>query len=96
MADFTVFDGYIGKNATHLRRMAVIKARGYSNNPDYMARLREINTHRSWGIQLDDQDRIVATPEKISDILHVLLDHRLRSELSGNQYDVPSITPVSQ
>lgn len=96
IADFAVFDAFIGKNATHLRRMAVIKARGYYNNPDYMARLREINTLRAWGIQFDNQGRIVATPEKMSDILHVLLDHRLRSELSDNQYDVPSTTPVGQ
>ncbi|WP_439671107.1 DUF4868 domain-containing protein [Cupriavidus necator] len=96
IADFAAFDTFIGKNATHLRRMAVIKARGYYNNPDYMARLREINALRAWGIQFDDQGRIVGTPEKMSDILHVLLDHRLRSELSDNQYDVPSTTPVGQ
>ena len=96
IADFAVFDAFIGKNATHLRRMAVIKARGYYQNPDYMARLREINGLRGWGIQFDDQGRIVATPEKMRDILHVLLDHRLRSELSDNQYDVPSTTLVGQ
>jgi len=94
IADFVVFDAFIGENATHLRRMAVIKARGYYNNPDYMMRLREINGVRGWGIQFDAQGRIVATPEKMRDILHVLLDHRLRSELSDNQYDVPSTTPV--
>lgn len=96
IADFAVFDSFVGKNATHLRRMAVIKARGYYQNPDYMARLRDINSLRGWGIQFDDQGRIVATPEKMRDILHVLLDHRLRSELSDNQYDVPSTTPVGQ
>ncbi len=94
IAGFAVFDAFIGANATHLRRMAVIKARGYYNNPDYMTRLREINGVRGWGIQFDDQGRIIATPEKMRDILHVLLDHRLRSELSDNQYDVPSTTPV--
>ena len=96
IADFAVFDTFIGRNATHLRRMAVIKARGYYNNLGYMARLREINALRGWGIQFDDQGRIIGTPEKMSDILHVLLDHRLRSELSDNQYDVPSTTPVGQ
>jgi len=90
IANIGVFDAFIGKNATHLRRMAVIKARGYYNNPDYMTRLRDINGLRGWGIQFDDQGRIVATQEKMRDILHVLLDHRLRSELSENQYDVPS------
>jgi hypothetical protein len=94
IADFAVFDAFIGKNATHLRRMAVIRARGYYQNPDYLARLREINGLRNWGILFDAEGRIVATPERMSDILHVLLDHRLRSELSDNQYDVPSTTPV--
>lgn len=94
IADFAVFDAFIGRNATHLRRMAVIKSRGYYQNPNYMARLRDINGLRNWGIQFDAAGRIVATPETMSDILHVLLDHRLRSELSDNQYDVPSTTPV--
>lgn len=96
LADFTVFDTFIGKNATHLRRMAVIKARGYYQNPDYMARLREVNVVRRWGIQFDEQGRIVPTTETMRDILHVLLDHRLRSELSDNQYDVPSTSLVGQ
>ena len=96
IADFAVFDAFIGRNATHLRRMAVIRARGYYDNPDYMTRLRQINGLRNWGIQFDAEGRIVATPETMSDILHVLLDHRLRSELSDNQYDVPSTMPVGQ
>lgn len=44
-----------------------------------MARLREINGLRNGGFQFDADGRIVATPETMSDILHVLLDHRLRS-----------------
>ena len=96
VADFAVFDAFIGNNATHLRRMAVIKARGYYQRADYMDRLRQVNELRGWGIQFDGQGRIVATPETMRDILHVLLDHRLRSELSDNQYDVPSATPVGQ
>lgn len=94
IASFQIFDQFIGNNATHLRRMAVIKVRGYYNNPDYMARLRQINQLRNWGIQFDAQDRIVPTADKMRDILHILLDHRLRSELSENDYDVPATTPV--
>ena len=94
IANIAVFDTFIGKNATHLRRMAVIKARGYYNDPNFMTRLRNFNQVRGWGIQFDAQGRIVATPEKMRDILHVLIDHRLRSELSENQYDVPSTTLV--
>lgn len=96
LADFAVFDTFIGKNTTHLRRMAVIKARAYYEKPDYMARLREVNGLRGWGIQFDQQGRIMPTTETMRDILHVLLDHRLRSELSDNQYDVPSTSLVGQ
>ena len=95
IANINVFDAFIGTNSTHLRRMSVIKARGYYNNQNYMTRLREISELRGWGIEFDAQGRILATPEKMRDILHVLLDHRLRSELSENEYDVPSTTPVS-
>lgn len=94
IADLAHFDAFVGKNATQLRRMAVIRARGYYQRPDYMARLREINGLRGWGIQFDEQGRILATPDKMRDILHILLDHRLRSELSDNQYDVPSTSPI--
>jgi hypothetical protein len=94
ISDMTLMDAFVGTNATQLRRMAVIRARGYYNNPDYLARLREVNELRDWGIQFDDQGRIVPTVDRMRDILHVLLDHRLRSELSENQYDVPSTSPV--
>lgn len=96
IVNFDVFDTFIGTNATHLRRMAVIKARGYYQDPNYMVRLREINGLRGWGIQFDELGRIVPTQEKMRDILHILLDHRLRSELSDNQYDVPSTVLVGQ
>ncbi len=71
----------------------------YQNSKDTnayveMAKTSQINGLRNWGIQFDAEGRIVATQETMSDILHVLLDHRLRSELSDNQYDVPSTTPV--
>ena len=64
IANLAVFDAFIGKNATHLRRMAVIKARGYYNNLNYMTRLREINALRGWGIQFDEQGRIEATQKR--------------------------------
>jgi hypothetical protein len=93
-ADMAPIDAFVGKNATQLRRMTVIRARGYYNNPSYLTRLREVNDARNWGIQFDDTGRIVATEETMRAIMHVLLDHRLRSELSENQYDVPSTSPV--
>lgn len=92
--DMKPIDDFIGTNATHLRRMTVIRARGYYNNPNYLTRLKEVNDARNWGIQFDSRGRIVPTAETMRSIMHVLLDHRLRSELSENQYDVPSTSLV--
>ncbi|WP_422614842.1 Kiwa anti-phage protein KwaB-like domain-containing protein [Methylobacter svalbardensis] len=72
----------------------VIRARGYYKNPNYLIRLRDVSSTREWGIQFDDSGRIIPTEETMRSIMHILLDHRLRSELSENQYDVPSTSPV--
>jgi hypothetical protein len=93
-SDMAPLDAFVGTNATQLRRMTVIRARGYYKDPNYLSRLKEVSDTRSWGIQFDDVGRIVATEETMRAIMHVLLDHRLRSELSENQYDVPSTSLV--
>lgn len=86
---------YVGNNAIQLRRMTVIKERGYYNNAGYMQRLRTVSALRGWGIVFDADGKICPTAETVRDIIQVLLDHRLRSELSENQYDVPSTIPVA-
>lgn len=95
ISDMAPIDAYVGNNAMHLKRMTVIKMREYYKRPGYLEKLREVSDYRGWGIQFDDKGRVVPTEEKVRDILHILLDHRLRSELSDNQYDVPSVTPIS-
>ncbi len=94
ISDMAPIDAFVGTNATQLRRMTVIRARGYYKNPNYLIRLREASSTREWGIQFDDSGRIVPTEETMRSIMHILLDHRLRSELSENQYDVPSTSLV--
>lgn len=95
IADIVPMNAYVGTNTTQLRRMTVIRARGYYKNTDYLARLKTVNATRNWGIAFDDQGRIVPTAETMRAIMQALLDHRLRSELSENQYDVPSTSLVS-
>lgn len=86
---------YVGNNAIQLRRMTEIKKRAYYNNAGYMQRLREVSALRGWGIAFDADGKISPTAETVKDIIQVLLDHRLRSELSEKQYDVPSTIPVN-
>jgi len=85
---------YVSTNAMQLRRMAVIRDKGLYRDTQYVARLRNVNGSRGWGIQFDVNGRIAPTGETVRVILQVLLDHRLYSELSLATYDVPSTTPV--
>lgn len=93
-SDITLLVQHVGTNAMHLRRMAVVQQRAHYANPDYMQRLRDTNAVRNWQIQFDDQGRIVPSEDTIRTIIQVLLDHRLHSELSETDFDVPSANPV--
>lgn len=93
-ADVSALETFVGTNTTHLRRMAVVQERGFYNNPAYMQRLLVVNQARGWNIAFDDDGKIIASVETARSIIHVLLNHRLRSELSETDFDVPSASPV--
>lgn len=85
---------HVGTNTMHLRRMAVIEQRAYYANPAYMQRLRAVCANRKWDIKFDNNGRIFATQDNMKDVMQVLLNHRLFSELSLESFDVPSTAPV--
>jgi hypothetical protein len=85
---------YVSTNAMQLRRMAVVRTKGYYKDPEYVARLKTVNAERGWGIQFDGNGRITPTGPTARVIMQVLLNHRLYSELSLGTFDVPSTTPV--
>lgn len=93
-ADMAALETFVGTNTTHLRRMAVVQERGFYNNPAYMQRLLAVNEARGWNIAFDSDGKIIASAETARSIIHVLLNHRLRSELSETDFDVPSASPV--
>lgn len=93
-ADMAALEAFVGTNTTHLRRMAVVQQRAFYNDAAYMGRLIDINRSRGWNIVFDGNGRIVATAETARSIIHVLLNHRLRSELSETDFDVPSANPI--
>lgn len=92
--DLAPLIAHVGTNTMHLRRMAVIEQRGHYADPLYMARLRQVNDQKQWGIAFDPQGRIIATEESLRTIMQVLLNHRLYSELSLGTFDVPSAAQV--
>lgn len=85
---------FVKDNMVHLRRMHVVEQKGLYLQPNFMQRLAAKNASDNWGLQLDANGQIIATPETARIIITVLLDHRLKSELTLATYDVPSSVPV--
>jgi len=85
---------FVKDNMVHLRRMQVVEQKGLYLQPNFMARLALKNASDNWGLQLDANGQIIATHETARTIITVLLDHRLKSELTLATYDVPSSVPV--
>lgn len=93
-SDMALLIEHVGTNTMHLRRMAVVQERGFYSNALFMDKLRAVNTARNWNINFDAEGKIVPTPESVRTIIQVLLNHRLHSEITGDDFDVPSANPV--
>ncbi|WDH37462.1 Kiwa anti-phage protein KwaB-like domain-containing protein [Pseudomonas chlororaphis] len=93
-ADMAVLVDYVGTNTTHLRRMAVVQERAHYQDLGFMERLRQVNQERQWNIEFDADGKIVPSVETARVIIQVLLNHRLHSELTNNDFDVASASPV--
>jgi hypothetical protein len=75
--------------------MAVVQERAYYNDVAFMEKLRLVNHERQWNIIFDDNGKIVPSVESVRAIIQVLLNHRLHSELTGHDFDVPSANPIA-
>ncbi|WP_022964816.1 Kiwa anti-phage protein KwaB-like domain-containing protein [Halopseudomonas pelagia] len=93
-SDITLLIEHVGANTMHLRRMAVVQERAFYNNVPFMEKLRDVSQTRNWNIVFDANGKIVPSPESVRTIIQVLLNHRLHSEMSGDDFDVPSTSPV--
>ncbi len=80
----------VGNNQRYLRKIATIKNLGYYRDRNYLARFRQVNELKNWGIAFQD-DQIVITEETLDDVLTVLQNKRLHSELSEEDFDVESV-----
>lgn len=92
--EMAVLVEYVGTNTTHLRRMAVVQERAHYKDQGFMQRLRQVNQERQWNIEFDADGKIIPSAETVRTIIQVLLNHRLHSELTNNDFDVPSASPV--
>lgn len=85
---------YVGSNMLQLRRMESIKQKKLYLNANFLKNVERLSIKNNWGLQFSSDGKIDPTPETMSTIITILLDHRLKSELTETTYDVPSATKI--
>jgi hypothetical protein len=79
----------VGNNQRYLRKIATIRNLGHYKNSVYLQRLQQLSDIKGWNIQFD-QGQIVITEDNLDDILTLLQNKRLHSELTEEDFDVES------
>jgi hypothetical protein len=84
----------VGNNLRYLKKIATIKNLGHYKDSQYLSKLKEVNDTKNWGIDFQN-GQINITPESLEDILIVLQNKRLHSEITEEDFDVESVKPLS-
>jgi hypothetical protein len=92
--DVTPLVSYVGTNKLHLRRVCAIREKGHYANGVFMQNLRERYAEAGLNLIFDAAGRLVATPDTCADIIRALLNHRLYSRFTEENYDVPNATRI--
>jgi len=93
-SDIEPLKKYIGTNAIQLRRMTVIQEKSLYSDPDFLVKVSQINSNRNFGLNFDDNGKIVICEKTVKTVMQILLDHRLLSELTDTIYDVPDAEAI--
>lgn len=83
----------VGNNQRYLRKIATIKNLGHYRNPIYIQKLRHLSGTKGWNIEFDE-NQIVIAEDTLDDILTLLQNKRLHSQLTEEDFDVESSKPV--
>ncbi|MCF8239455.1 MAG: DUF4868 domain-containing protein [Saprospiraceae bacterium] len=84
----------VGNNQRYLRKIATIRNLGHYRDQVYLQRLQQLSITKGWRIQFED-DQIIITDETLDDILTLLQNKRLHSELTEEDFDVEGTKPVT-
>jgi hypothetical protein len=83
----------VGNNQRYLRKITIIKDLGHYNDPQFLEKLQRLNVRKRWNIQFEN-GQILFTDDTLDDILTILQNKRLHSELTNQDFDVDSAKPV--
>lgn len=84
----------VGNNQRYLRKIATIKKLGYYKDQQFLNRFKDVNDVKHWGVTFQDDGQIVISEEKLEDILTILQNKRLHSDLTEEDFDVESVKPL--
>lgn len=79
----------VGNNLRYLRKIATIKNMGFYHDYNYLQKLKEVSQAKGWNVQYN-MDKIILTEDNIDDVLTLLQNKRLHSELTDQDFDVDS------
>ncbi|MGZ3811852.1 MAG: Kiwa anti-phage protein KwaB-like domain-containing protein [Mucilaginibacter sp.] len=85
----------VGKNMRYLRKIAVIKDLGHYKNKEYLKKLEKNCADRGYNVKFE-KGQIVISEESIDDILTLLQNKRLYSELTEEIFDADSVTKYTK
>lgn len=85
----------VGNNQRYLRKIATIRNLGHFRNPLFLQRLQQLSIAKGWNINFEN-GQIVFSDETLDDILTLLQNKRLHSELTDEDFDVESAKPLLQ
>lgn len=83
----------VGNNQRYLRKIATIRNLGHFRNQRFIQRLEQVCNQKGWNIEFNN-GQIVFTEETLDDILTLLQNKRLHSELTNEDFDVESAKPL--
>lgn len=83
----------VGNNQRYLRKIATIKNLGHYRNPQFLQRMHQLSQTKGWNITFQN-GQIIFTDETLDDILTLLQNKRLHSELTDEDFDVNSVKPL--
>lgn len=85
----------VGNNQRQLRKIATIRNLGHYRDSRFLLKLRQISEEKGWRIAFDN-GQIIISEDTWEDILTLLQNKRLHSELTDQDFDVDSVKPLIQ
>ena len=92
-ANLSILTNKVGNNQRYLRKIATIRNLGHYRNQVFLQRLQQLSVAKGWNISFE-HGQIVFTEENLDNILTLLQNKRLHSELTDEDFDVESAKAI--